>query len=333
VLHQAALSRHSLRTEHGIICPDCKQEVTHSCPSPHSLSTSSGLQLPLGRYYHQPLSTLPNLTGLPTHFTVPTAQGIIFNKPTTANSTFESSTTSGNPTAHFSHYRELVAAHLAPAPFESSMFISDLSPTPRSILSSPSGPASSYPPSCLSGPSNAVYGCFSQLGKRYPHCADLECEPDQKRARPNLLEESTNEQIRFNPSQWFAAPDLALPNSFPLATTPPAPETIMLPSVLESPAAISEDGNDTPRVESGADWSITYNTEVQREFDVSVVDLLEVGPSIGCLRLSKDGKYLAVGFNHSGTTNIYDVETGEKTRLVCDDFLFQNTVMLINFGR
>jgi hypothetical protein len=205
-------------------------------------------------------------------------------------------------------------------------------PTPRSILHSPSGPASSYPPSCPSGPSSAVYGCSSQLGKRDPHRAGLECEPEQKRARPNLLEESTNEQIGFNPSQWFAAPNLALQNSFPLAATPPAPEAIMLPSVLESPSTISEDGDVTPGLESGADWSITYNTKVKREFDVSVVRPLEPGPPISCLRLSKDGKYLAVGFYGNGTTNIYDVESGEKTWLVCDGFLFQDTVMLINLG-
>jgi hypothetical protein len=205
-------------------------------------------------------------------------------------------------------------------------------PTLRSIFYSSSGPASSYPSPCPSGPSSAVYGCSLQLGKRDPDRASLECEPEQKRARPNLLEESTNEQIRFNPSQWFAAPDLAFENSFPFATTPSAPEAIMLPSVLESPATISEDGDVTPRLESGPDWSITYNTKVKREFDVSVVRPLEVGPSISCLRLSKDGKYLAVGFYGNGTTNIYDVESGEKTWLVCDECLLQDTVTLINLG-
>jgi WD40 repeat protein len=41
-----------------------------------------------------------------------------------------------------------------------------------------------------------------------------------------------------------------------------------------------------------------------------------------CLKFSKDGKYLAVGFWNNGTTNIYDVQTGEKTWLVCDEFIF-----------
>jgi len=66
VLHQATLSRqffHSLRTQHGIICPDCKQEVAHTCPPA------------LSQYKYQASSTLCNPAGFQSHFASPTAQG------------------------------------------------------------------------------------------------------------------------------------------------------------------------------------------------------------------------------------------------------------------
>ncbi len=83
----------------------------------------------------------------------------------------------------------------------------------------------------------------------------------------------------------------------------------------------SQDDDVTSEEESGAGWSITHNSEVKRALDVSLVRSWDVGPEfcIGCLKFSKDGKYLAVG-SYLGTTKIYDVQTGEKIWLVCHEF-------------
>ena len=76
----------------------------------------------------------------------------------------------------------------------------------------------------------------------------------------------------------------------------------------------SGDSEDTSMQESEADLSIRYNSEVERALDVSLVRSLDVGrDEISCLQFSKDGKYLAVGVYKDVMTNIYNVETGEKT--------------------
>ena len=58
---------------------------------------------------------------------------------------------------------------------------------------------------------------------------------------------------------------------------------------------------------------------------MSFVRSLDIGPkdSIEDVKFSKDGKYLAVGhgFERKWLTTIYDVQGGEKTWLVCDEFL------------
>ena len=372
VVHQATFIRQSSnprRTQHGIICPDCKQEVAHTCS--HSLITSSS------RYEHPPSSALANLTGLQRHFTSPTAQGNLFDGCITTNSTsFESSTSQvqplpsssntfisrsypptsimlGSPAGVQTHFADLtvqgnlfgeqVTARSVPAPFESSIshfrppppnssdifstFMSDPYSVPRLTFSSPSGATSSFPPSCPPGPSSAVHSQYTSnknnlwLGKRYLRSPDLECEPERKRTRQDLPERrSTNQQSESNDSQRLRLPPIE--DSFPLfANTSSASEAVMSPSVPGTPATTSEDSSVISEPESVADWSITYNTEVERELDVTVVRTLEV-ERFHCLRFSKDGKYLAVG-DGNGTT-LYDVETGEKTWLVYNMFLFQD---------
>jgi len=172
----------------------------------------------------------------------------------------------------------------------------------------------------------------SRLGKRDLYHPDLGCEPERKRTQLNLPEErrNTKQQNEFYPSQCLTNPNLCIPsfnNSLkPLATTLSAFD--LLTSVPEAPAALTEDGDVTTddddftsEEESGAGWSITYNSEVKRAVDVSFIRSLDLGPEfrIRCLKFSKDGKYLEVGL-YNGTIKIYDVQTGEKTWLVCHEF-------------
>jgi WD40 repeat protein len=187
-----------------------------------------------------------------------------------------------------------------------------------------------YPPPYPSGLSSAAYfqsdNDNSWMGTNHLYPTNLECGPERNMVRQNLSGEGSTIQHEFHPSRRLDTPDLCLPgfmDSFPpFSTTPPAPEAVVSPSVPGIPAT-SSDVITEP--EGGADWSITYNTEVKREVDVSVVRTLEVGLPISCLTFSKDGKYLAVGFwDKSGTTNIYDVQTGAKTWLVFDEFLVQD---------
>ena len=50
--------------------------------------------------------------------------------------------------------------------------------------------------------------------------------------------------------------------------------------------------------------------------DVDSVRSLHIGsePSIRSLKFSDDGKTLAVGYDDTGMTNIYDLQNGEKIR-------------------
>jgi len=92
--------------------------------------------------------------------------------------------------------------------------------------------------------------------------------------------------------------------------------------ISEDSYITSEDDDVTSKKESGAGWSITYNSEVQRALDVNFVHSWDLGPKfdIGCLKFSKDGKYLAVGSWRTGVTKIYDVQTGQETWFVCHEF-------------
>jgi WD40 repeat protein len=78
-----------------------------------------------------------------------------------------------------------------------------------------------------------------------------------------------------------------------------------------------------PNVALPAGWSIIYtNSQVPLwALDVSWVRSLEMKPRrTSCTTFSKDGKYLAVGFEESEVTKIYDVQTGGEFRLVSNGF-------------
>ena len=100
-----------------------------------------------------------------------------------------------------------------------------------------------------------------------------------------------------------------------------ASEGITSPSISESSAASIEESDIAVEPESGANWSIRHYSQVG--MDVNMVPTLHLRSPIMCLNFSKDGKYFAVGFYRNGTTNIYDVETGEKIWSVCNEFLFR----------
>jgi len=342
VLHQATLSRQficSLRTQDSLVCPKCKQAVAHTCssalfgehvaaqsssaasfnasashvqpppPTSSNISPSSFFTSHSTNPYPTPV-TLGN-PALQTHFTGPTAQGDLFGEHVVAGSAY---------TAF-----ESFASHLQPlsprSPDISSAFTyhyTDPIPyhttsLPSSTVSSPSRPTSFYPTPYPPSPSiviNSQYNCpnnNSSLGKRDPHRTDLECKPERKRARQNLPEEGANEnqQSELHLSQCLDTSSLCLP-SFN-ETTRSVSE--VLPTTSEDSADISEQGSE-------ADWSIRYNSEVERALDVSLLRLIGQA-GIDCLQFSKDGKYLAVAcWGDKVMTNIYDVETGERTWLV-----------------
>jgi hypothetical protein len=339
-VRQATLIHHSsnsLRTQHGILCTDCNQEVAHTCSSP--ITSSS-------RYEHPPSSALTNLTGFPNYLSGPTTLGTFpFGERVTNSASTTSqvqpllpsssnifwshptgsyppiSVMSGSPagvqtdfadfTVQGNLFGQQVATCSVPDPFVSGMYhvqppppnssdiLSVFTPDPPSV---PNGTTSSFPPFF---PSSAVHS----QAKRNLHSPDLECEPETKRTRH--VQESINQQSEPNDSQCLRLPlleDL-------LVNTTSTSEAVMSPSIPRSPATTSEDSVVVSKPKSRADWSVTYNTKVERELDVTMASLIEV-ESLNCLQLSIDGKYLAVGFENNGTTHIYDAGTGEKTWLV-----------------
>jgi hypothetical protein len=165
VLHQATLSRQfirTLRTQHGIICPECTQEVTHACSS---LSTP-----PLGRYEHQQSSSSANPTGgLQTHFTGATAQDNLLGEQATAYSAavpFQSS-------FHVQPSRSEITSNSTNSELYPPTFVPD--------VPSSSG-VTSYTPPCLPVPSIAFHSQYnssnshSWLGQRDLRPTDLKCE-------------------------------------------------------------------------------------------------------------------------------------------------------------
>lgn len=132
--------------------------------------------------------------------------------------------------------------------------------------------------------------------------------------------------MQFN-SEFQFSQCLAIPDLHRLSSNHPFPLLTRTSSVLQALPTTSRDRGVTPKP---AD-RIVYNSEVERALDVSLIRSLDTGRRffIRCVKFSKDGKYLAVGFYRSGATNVYDVQTGEKTWLVCDELRFSDN--LINF--
>jgi WD40 repeat protein len=60
---------------------------------------------------------------------------------------------------------------------------------------------------------------------------------------------------------------------------------------------------------SEGDWSISFNNEVGKKFDVQMAHVFFHGQIIECVKFSRDGKYLAAAC-WDGNAYIYDVETG-----------------------
>ena len=136
----------------------------------------------------------------------------------------------------------------------------------------------------------------SLLGKRDLPRTDFESEPKRKRPRRNsrapITQQSANSSI---------------------------PPLFSVPNDTVSASGLKLSGGDTTLEDIVANWSITYNNEVERAFDVRLVRSVDLGVRVSFLKFSKDGKYVAVGFHRNGSTDIYDVRTGKKTWLV-DNF-------------
>lgn len=108
----------------------------------------------------------------------------------------------------------------------------------------------------------------------------------------------------------------------PILTYNPQP-TIFLPSITTS--ATSPDSPDVaPQLASAqSDWSVDYNSEVNRCLSLHVARMFALPESVFCTKFSRDGRYLAVGLE-GGETHIYDILTGSK-RLVVSLWLFTLT--------
>jgi hypothetical protein len=151
-VHLATVSRQSsLRTEHGVICPDCKQEVAHTC----YLSSPLSLQTPLRRHERQLASTLTNPVGLRSLVTDPTAQGNLFSSHVTSTNSTSPSLTShmrSLPPSN-SDISSLFAFHSANHPYP-------LTSLPRLTISSSSKSVSSYP-LCPLGPTTSMHSLYN----------------------------------------------------------------------------------------------------------------------------------------------------------------------------
>ena len=299
-MHQAILSRQfisSLKSQRGIICPDCKQEIAHVCPSHPSIASSS-LQQPTTRYELHASSTLSN------------PAGSLQQRPFQGNHVLAQapSATQGNPP-----YNAPVSFNLTQSPQNnpvvSSTSISHsaqpyapISFSPLAV-SSNSGTSSSFP--------NPQWNLSSCLGKR--GITGLDCESDSKKARWSGFQSYQ----RCSTSSTYP-PTGEASETLPLTTI--SVRSGLHPHLVSKPLPITpEDRPSIRKRDIAENWSITYNQKVQKVVDVRPVRAFHVKRDfyVSCTKFSKDGKYLAVGFERNGITSVYDVQTGQKSWLVC----------------
>ncbi|PVV02004.1 hypothetical protein BB560_003553 [Smittium megazygosporum] len=67
----------------------------------------------------------------------------------------------------------------------------------------------------------------------------------------------------------------------------------------------------------GSDWFAIFNQNTQRMLNIDLLHSFDHGSVVCCVKFSNDGTMLATGCNH--TTQIYDVESGQKISVLVDD--------------
>ena len=86
------------------------------------------------------------------------------------------------------------------------------------------------------------------------------------------------------------------------------PQTVSRPSPLPKVSASTVDPGSGP-----GKVLIKFNSEFEKELDVEITHTLFHEKSVGCVKFSRDGRYLAAGCE-DGRTYIYDVRQGTLTR-------------------
>jgi len=86
------------------------------------------------------------------------------------------------------------------------------------------------------------------------------------------------------------------------------PQTVSRPSPLPKVSASTVDPGSGPR-----EGLIKFNNKIEKELNVEITHTLFHGGSVGCVKFSRDGKYLAAGCD-DGKTEIYDVRQGTLTK-------------------
>lgn len=116
-------------------------------------------------------------------------------------------------------------------------------------------------------------------------------------------------------------PNLANPGS--LNSSPQQQQQSNQISVFETKKINnSNDHTEEPNLKSESqskknEWIVGYNPSVQSVLNVDLAHTFDHSSVVCCVRFSNDGKFLASGCNRS--TQIYDVETGEKISTFSDD--------------
>ena len=83
-------------------------------------------------------------------------------------------------------------------------------------------------------------------------------------------------------------------------------QTVAYPSPLPQASTSTANPNVVPEEHDGL---IQFNNKVEKELDVEIAQTLSHGGMMGCIKFSRDGKYVAAGCR-DGRAYIYNVEAG-----------------------
>ena len=128
-----------------------------------------------------------------------------------------------------------------------------------------------------------------------PSSAAAHHHPQSHAPEPSVLQQVPGDSKRSS----IGDPQALAPQSHASSATP-APAPVPAHTGVTAPA----------HRQKREDWDVTYNKDLEKRLEVSLVHTFVHDSVVCCVRLSPDGKLLATGCNRN--TTLYDTKTGQR---------------------